>query len=267
MRKGPLLIGLVFIGLASLWFVRSKTHSDNTTAKILRVGVTAGPHAMIMEQVKKEAKKQGLEIRVVEFNDFLLPNEALQHGEIDVNSYQHQPFLEEQLKSRGYSLIAISKTVLMPMGLYSQKLKRAQDIPDHAVISIPNDPTNEGRALILLEKMGLIKLKNQVNPTLLDITDNPKKLQIKELEAPTLVMTLPDVTAAVINTDWVVLAGMDPKKVLQSESTDSPYTNIMVIKKGFENRDDIKKLTGLYQSQVIKDYILKTFEGAVVPAW
>jgi D-methionine transport system substrate-binding protein len=155
----------------------------------------------------------------------------------------------------------------MPIGLYSQSIKNIHDIPDHAVIAIPNDPTNEGRALILLEQIGLIKLKNQVNLTILDIIDNPKKLQIKELEAPTLVMTLPDVTAAVINTDWVVLAGMDSKTVLASESIDSPYANIIVVRKGYENNEDVKKLVAIYQSQEIKDFILKTFDGAVVPAW
>lgn len=269
MKKSFILASAILVALAGIWFIRSKKPSSlkSLGEKTLRVGVTAGPHAMIMERVKFEAVKQGLKLEIVEFNDFLMPNEALNQEEIDVNIYQHQPFLQEQLKTRGYSLVNVAKSVLMPMGLYSQSIKKVQDIPDQAIIAIPNDPTNEGRALIFLEQLGLIKLGDQTNPTLFDIIENPRNLQIKELEAPTLVMTLPDVDAAIINTDWIVLAGVDPKTALATESVESPFANIIVVKKGCENNEDIKKLIKIYQGPEVRDFIIKTFGGAVIPAW
>ncbi|WP_032112379.1 MetQ/NlpA family ABC transporter substrate-binding protein [Candidatus Paracaedibacter symbiosus] len=241
-----------------------------SSAFAFKVGVTAGPHAMIIQQVKEKAAKKGLnlDIQIVEFNDFILPNEALNEGELDANSYQHQPFLDEQSKLKGYQLTSVAKTVLMPMGLYSDKLKGLSEMKEGAKIAIPNDPTNGGRALKLLEANGFLKLKPDVAlPSLLDITDNPKKLKIIELEAPQLPRCLPDVDAAVINTDWILLAGMDPKTALAVESEDSPYTNIIVVQTAKKDDKDVKEFVDLYQSKEIKDYIDKEFKGAVLVAW
>lgn len=233
----------------------------------LRVGVTAGPHAMIMEKVKELATEDGLKIDVVEFNDFILPNAALAEGDLDLNSYQHQPFLDDQVKTKGYNLVAMAKTVLMPLGIYSSKLKSINALQEKAKVAIPNDPTNGGRALLLLQQVGLIKLKNQTLPTLLDISENPKQLEIIELEAPQLPRSLADVDAAVINTDWIVLSGMDPATALVTEDKDSPYANIIVIKAGRENEEEIRKIIDIYHSQEIRDYIATQFKGTVVPAW
>lgn len=261
--------GLVVVLLVSVMgfvyaLLRPSPPSDHHT---LRVGVTAGPHAIIMEQVKIEAKKHGLNLKIIEFNDFMLPNAALAQGDIDVNSYQHQPFLEEQVKALGYPLKGIAKTVLMPMAVYSRSVKTIQEIPDHSVITIPNDPTNGGRALLLLAQLGLIRLKNVSNPKVVDITENPKHLIIKELDAPSLPITLEDAAAAVINTDWVFLAGIDPDIAIAAETANSPYANIIAVRQGHEQDNRIQTFIKIYQSPEIKDFIAHTFKGSVIPAW
>ncbi|RZI45356.1 MetQ/NlpA family ABC transporter substrate-binding protein [Candidatus Finniella inopinata] len=262
-----IFLGLLVIGVGIFGVLRKPARTSLSPEQPLKVGVTAGPHARIMEHVKSEAKKQGLDIEIIEFNDFMLPNEALNQGEIDVNCYQHQPFLDEQVKARGYKIHSIAKTVLMPMGLYSQSVKSAKDLPEGSVIGIPNDPTNAGRALQFLEQIGLIRLNSVKNPTVLDIMANPKQLKIKELDAPTLAMTLPDVTAAVINTDWVVSARLDPKSSLAIESPDTPYTNVLTVRIGQEKDSRIQKLVAIYQSDETKSFIIKTFQGVVIPGW
>ena len=233
----------------------------------LSIGVTAGPHAVIMEEVKKEYAKKGFTLKIIEFNDFILPNAALSQGDIDANSYQHQPFLDEQVKSRGYKIISAAKTIVLPLGIYSSRHKSLDLIPTGAKIAIPNDPTNGGRALLLLKKAGLLELKQQGNPSILDITQNPKKLKIVEIEAPQLPRTLNDVDFSVINTDWVLVAGLDPSKAVYREGVDSPYANIIVIRKGDETRADIQALLAVYKSKHIREFILKYYRGAVLPAW
>jgi D-methionine transport system substrate-binding protein len=232
-----------------------------------KVGVTAGPHAIIMEKIKDIAQKKNFDIQVIEFNDFILPNSALDNKELDVNSYQHKPFLIAQNDSRGYKIVAIAETVLMPLGIYSKKLQKISDCKEGAKVTIPNDPTNGGRALKLLEKAGFIKLKAVENPTILDIIENSKNLKIQEIEAPQLPRTLDDTDLSIINTDWVLLAGLDPKTALLTEGTDSPYVNVLAVRQGDESRDDIKTFIELYRSPEIKKFIEETFKGAVLPAW
>lgn len=236
-------------------------------SKGVRVGVTAGPHAIIMEKVKSIAATQGVKIDVIEFNDFILPNTALAEGDLDLNSYQHQPFLEEQIKIKAYPLMSVGKTVIMPMGIYAQNLTALHEIPDRAKIAIPNDPTNGGRALLLLQQAGLIGLKPNPIPSVLDIVANRKQLEIIELEAPQLPRTLSDVTAAVINTDWIVLSGMDPAAALIVEGKDSPYANVLVVKRGRENDPSIQKIVEIYHSDEIKKFVNEKFKGAVLAAW
>jgi D-methionine transport system substrate-binding protein len=241
--------------------------SISSNALALKVGVTSGPHAIIMKEVEKEAKKEGLEVKIVEFNDFILPNESLADGSIDANSYQHLPFLEETVKNKGYKIISIAKTIILPLGIYSHNHKSLGDLIDGAKISIPNDPTNGGRALLLLEKLGMIKLKASQNPSVLDIVDNPHKLQIVEIEAPQIPRILEDVDYGVTNTDWILTAGMNPSDALAREDKDSPYANIIAVRAGDENRTDIKKLISIYHSKVIKDFINNKFKGAVMSVW
>lgn len=234
----------------------------------LKVGVTAGPHAMIMEKVKEEAEKQGLHIESVEFNDFILPNVALEEGDLDANSMQHLPYLISQNSMKGFTLTSIGKTVLMPMGIYSHKISKLSDLSNDAKVGINNDPSNGARALKLLEKNGIIKLKEGVEaPSILDIVDNPKNIQIIEIEAPQVLRSLDDLDCAITNTDWVVLAKMDPKSALVQEDKDSPYANIIAVKENRKNEADLKKLVEIYQSQPVKDYIITEFKGAVIPAF
>lgn len=233
-----------------------------------KVGVTAGPHALIMQQVKEKAAKEDFDIQIIEFNDFILPNEALNEGELNANSYQHQPFLQEQINLKNYKISAVAKTILLPMGIYSNTYKVLSELPEGAKVAIPNDPSNGGRALLLLQANGLITLKAGVAlPSLLDIIDNPKRLKIIELEAPQLPRSLPDVAAAVINTDWVLLAKMDPKTALVTEAKESPYANLIVVKDDQKNSEDVKKFVRLYQSPDIKAYIEAQFKGYVLAAW
>ena len=234
----------------------------------VKVAVTAGPHAIIMDKVKRLAYIEGVLVEVIEFNDFVTPNRALADGDVDANSMQHMPYLDEQIKARGYDFKVLGKTVLMPLGVYSKHHKSLAEIPQGAKISIPNDPTNGGRSLLLLAKLDLIKLKNDVdNPSVLDIVENKKNLQIIEIEAPQLPRSLEDVAAAVINTDWVVLADIDPKSAIAMEDKDSPYVNVIVVKSGKESDEKLQTLMKIYQSYEIKEFIKDKFKGAIIPGW
>lgn len=239
----------------------------NAIAAPFKVGVTAGPHTQIMEKVKEVAAKEGLEVKIIEFNDFILPNQALNQKELDANCYQHKPFLNEQIKSRGLKLVDIGETVLMPLRAYSKKIKDINLLRNKAVIAIPNDPTNEGRALLLLKKAGLIELRDNENPSVADISSNPKQLKILEVEAPQLPRTLDDVDLCIINTDWVLLAGLDPALSLIQEDAKNPYVNIIVVRAEDKERADVKVFLKAYFSDAVKTYIRETFKGAVVPAW
>lgn len=236
-------------------------------ANALKLGVTAGPHAVIAEEVKKNAKEEGLDIEIIEFNDFILPNAALDAGEIDVNSYQHQPFLDEQVKTRHYKIVSLAKNIVLPLGVYSNKHKSLDEVNSGDIIAIPNDPTNGGRALFLLEKAGLITLKDTNTPTILDIVDNHKNLKIIEIEAPQIPRTLNDVDYGITNTDWILVAGIDPSTALIREDKDSPYTNIIAVREENRDKEEIKKFIKLYQSAKIKNFINEQFKGAVIAAW
>ncbi len=184
-----------------------------------------------------------------------------------LNSFQHQTFLDEQIKVRGYKLVTIAKTILLPIGAYSKTYKNIQDLPDGAKIAIPNDPTNGARSLLLLQKAGLIDFKPMEAPSVLNIVKNTKNLKILELESPQLPRALDDLAMAVINTDWVLSAGLDPHSAIFREDSNSPYANIIVIRQGDENRVDIQTLVQAYHSQATRDFIESTFKGAVIPAW
>ena len=238
----------------------------------LKIGVTAGPHLEIMEYLKPKAKEQGLTLKIVEFNDFILPNRALAEGDLDANSYQHQPFLDEQIKDRGYKLVSVGKTILLPLGVYTKKknIHQLSDLKPKARVAIPNDPTNGGRALLLLAKEGVITLKPGagITPSKLDIAENPKKLKFIELEAPQIPRSLDDVDVGIINTDWALLAGLNPEKdTIAHEGTDSPYANIVVVR--LEDRDSakVKQFLAIYQTDETKAFIQKKFGSAIIPAW
>lgn len=223
-----------------------------------------------MDFVAKEAAKQGLKVKVVEFNDYIQPNIALEQKELTANSYQHQPFLDNMVKERGLHLTSIGKTILLPMGLYSNKYKDLTKVPEGASVAIPNDPTNGGRALLLLQQAGLLKLKDGGSPksTVNDIVDNPKKLQIKELEAAQIARSLNDVDIACVNTNYALASGLNPlKDAVVVESKDSPYANVFVVRDADKDDPTIKKLLSIYQSPETKKFIEDTFKGSIIPAF
>jgi len=239
-------------------------------AETLKIGVTPGPHAQILEKVKPIAAKDGIDLTVLEFSDYVIPNQALSQGDLDVNSFQHQPYLDNQAKDRGYDIVSVAKTVIFPMGVYSKKVKFLDELQPGSKVAVPNDPTNGGRALLLLQDKRLIKLKDGagLKASPLDIVDNPKKLQIVELDAAQLPRSLDDVTVAVINTNYALESGLDPTKdAIAREASESPYANIIVVRKADKDKPWVAKLVKAYQSDEVKEFIIDKFKGAVVPAW
>ena len=238
--------------------------------KPLKIGVTPGPHAQIMEVVKKVAEKDGLKIQVVEFSDYVQPNVALHQGDIDINSFQHLPFLENMVKDRKYDLVMLAKTFTFPMGIYSKKIKNIKELKDGAVIAIPNDHTNGGRALLLFEKAGLIKLKPGLGhkASVVDIVENPRKFKIRELEAAQIPRTLEDMEIAAINTNYAMSAGLVPAKdALILEDSSSPYANILAVRGKDKDNPLYKKFLKAYQSEEVKKFVTEQFKGSVIVAW
>jgi D-methionine transport system substrate-binding protein len=243
------------------------SHDKNT----LKIGTIAGPETELMEVAQQVAKnKYNLDLEIVEFTDYIQPNAALNDGSIQANMFQHQPYLEQQIKDRQYKLIAIGKTFVYPMGIYSSKVKAPQEIPTGAIIAIPNDPSNEGRALLLLQKAGLIHLKASAGlfATPNDIEKNPKKLVFKELDAAQLARSLPDVTAAAINTNYAIPSGLSPMTdAIFHEGPDSPYANIIVIRSDAQNDPRMKQLVSAFQSDEVLSAAKKIFNDQAIPAW
>ncbi len=238
--------------------------------KPLKVGVTAGPHAEIMDAVKKVAEKDGLKIQIVEFNDYVQPNVALSQGDIDVNSFQHQPYLDNMVQDRKYDIVSVAKTVIYPMGIYSKKVKSLSELQPGATIAIPNDPTNGGRALLLLEKQGLIKLKAGagLKAAAADIAENPKNFKIKELDAAQVPRSMEDVELAAINTNYAMTAGLVPNKdALAIEDGNSPYANVIAVRSKDKDNPAITKLIKAYQSEDVKKFIDEHFKGSVIATW
>ncbi|WP_286209029.1 MetQ/NlpA family ABC transporter substrate-binding protein [Azospirillum sp. A1-3] len=240
------------------------------SAETIKVGVTAGPHAQILEAVKPIAAKDGLDIQILEFTDYVIPNQALAGGDLDANSFQHQPYLDNQVKDRGFDLVSVGKTVVYPIGIYSKKVKSLDELQPGAKVAIPNDPTNGGRVLLLLQAKGLIKLKDggTLKASPIDIVENPKKLEIVELDAAQLPRSLDDVTVAAINTNFALEAGIDPvKDAIAREAADSPYANVIAVRKADKDKPWVAKLVKAYQSPEVKEFILTKFKNAVVPAF
>jgi D-methionine transport system substrate-binding protein len=236
----------------------------------LVVGVTAGPHEQILEKVKEVAAKDGLEIEIEVFTEYVMPNVALDESDLDVNSFQHKPYLEQFKKDRGLDLTDIATTVNFPMGIYSTGIKDIKDLKNGDKVGLPNDPTNGARSLQLFELAGLIKLKEGAgaNATLKDIEENEKNLEFIELEASQIPRQLEELAAAAINTNFAVEFGFVPTEdSIFIEPGDSPWVNTLVVRT--ENKDDpvLKKLIKAYHSDEVKQFIDETFEGSVVPSW
>ena len=272
MRKFLALAATVILGGALLI---AGCGNDNKQAasdgkQVLKIGATAVPHAEILEQVKPILAKGGIELKITEFTDYNTPNLALGDKEIDANFFQHVPYMEEFAKAHKLDLVSAGGVHLEPMGLYSRKIKDLKDLPKGAKIAIPNDPTNGGRALLLLQKQGLITLKDSTNilSTVQDITANPNEYQFVELEAAQVPRSLDDVALAAINTNFALNAGLNPgKDALAIETNDSPYVNIVTVLKGNENDPRIKKLMAALHSPEIIKFIQEKYQGAIVPAF
>ena len=236
----------------------------------LKVGATPVPHAELLNLVKEDLKTEGVDLKVVEFTDYVTPNLALAEGELDANFFQHFPYLEKFSNERGLNLVSAGKVHVEPLGVFSQKIKDIKDLPNKATIAIPSDPSNGGRALILLHNSGVIKLNDPTNlyVTEFDIVENPKKLKFKPIEAAQLPRVLPDVDAAVINGNYALEAGFSPvEDSLLLEGAESPYANIIAVKSGDESKEDIQKLLKALQSKKVSDYIGANYKGGVVPAF
>ena len=240
--------------------------------KDIQVGVTQGPLAEIAQFVADQARTQGIDVEIISYNDFMKPNEALAARAIHINIYQHEPFLKYDMNEHAYAFDVRGKAVLMPMCLYgSSNIKTFAGIPVGAKILIPADPTNNSRALLLLQAAQLITLSTSDNPTRKDVLNNPKKLRIVEVEAPLIPRLLrDDGDIAVINSDWAMLDDLNPKDALFTEDAESStYENLMVVRKN-ENPDVLKKIDAfiaMYQSEAVKHFIRDRFKGAVIPAW
>ncbi|MGB3812537.1 MAG: MetQ/NlpA family ABC transporter substrate-binding protein [Shinella sp.] len=239
-------------------------------AEDIKVGVTPGEHAQIMEKVKEVAAKKGLNIEILEFSDYVVPNQALADGDLNANSFQHQPYLDNQIADRGFDLVSVGKTITTPMGVYSKKVKSLGEIADGATVAIPNDPTNGGRALLVLAKEGLIKVNPEaglkVGPA--DVTENPKNIQFSELDAAQLPRSLEDVDAAVINTNYALEAGLHPNSdAIAIEGSESPYANLIVVRNADKDASWAKTLVEAYHDDSIKAFINEEFKGALIPSW
>lgn len=235
--------------------------------KPLKIGVTAGPHAQIFEQVKKIAERDGLKIQIVEFSDYIQPNAALASGDLDANSYQHKPFLDQQVKDRGYKIVSVGYTVNFPIGIYSKKVKSLAELKEGARFGIPNDPTNGGRVLLVLQDKGLIKLRPEagLKATPLDVVDNPKKLRFVELDAAQLPRSLDDLDASAINTNYALTAGLTPgKDAIAQENAKSPYVNLIAVREQDKDKPWVAKLVKAYQSDEVRKYVQAEFKGAVL---
>ncbi|MFD2609676.1 MetQ/NlpA family ABC transporter substrate-binding protein [Deinococcus taklimakanensis] len=240
------------------------------SAGTLRVGASPVPHAEILNFVKPILAKQGVELKVQEFTDYVTPNVALGEGSIDVNFFQHVPYLNSFQKDRPLGIVAGAKVHVEPIGVYSRRVKQLRDLKSGATIAIPNDPSNSGRALKLLEQAGLIRLKPNagINATVRDISTNLKKLKFRELDAAQLPRALGDVDAAVINTNYALEAGLNPlKDALKLEGKQSPYANVLATKPATLKNPDYLKLVAALRSPEVRAFILKKYNGAVVPAF
>jgi len=240
-------------------------------AETLRVGVTPGPHAEIMEVVAEvAAAEQGLTLEILEFSDYVVPNTALADGELHLNSFQHQPYLDNQVRDRGFDLVSVAPTVVFPMGFYSSRFDSFEAVPDGATIAIQNDPTNGGRSLLLLQSAGLLTLAEGtgLTPSILDIAENPRNFRLIELDAAQLPRSLDDVEVAAVNTNYAVEAGLDPNEdAILREGSESPYMNVIAVRAEDAEAEWVERFVAAYHSEPVRAFVAERFQGAVVPGF
>lgn len=251
---------------------KPKTEST-TDDKTIKVGASPTPHAEILAEAKKILEKEGYTLEIVEYNDYVLPNTALDSGELDANFFQHKPYLDDFNKEKGTNMVSAGATHFEPFGLYAGKTASIADLAEGATIAVPNDATNEARALLLLEAQGLIKIKEDagLSATKIDIVENPLNLNIQEIEAAQIARSLPDVDLAAINGNYAIQGGLNVSDALAVESSDSlaatTYANIIAVNEGDENSEKIQALVKALQSDEIRKFIEEKYSGAVVPTF
>lgn len=266
--KKILSLLLTIVVISTLSGCGAKKEGATSEKKIIKVGASPVPHKEILEIVKPILAKEGYTLEIVEFTDYVTPNTALSEGQLDANFFQHVPYLQSFSKERNLDLDYTVKVHIEPMGLYSNKYKNLNDLKSGAEIAIPNDPTNGARALRILEKAGLLKLKSGELISKLDITENPKNFKITEIDAPQLPRVLKELDAAVINSNFAIEANLNPTKdSLAIESKDSPYANVLAVRKKDKNKPYIEALSKALNSPEVKKFIEDKYKGNIVPAF
>ena len=237
----------------------------------VRVGIMSGEDEDVWRAVAANAARHGITVKITTFSDYTQPNEALAQHDLDANSFQHKPYLDAQIAARHYEIVPVGFTYVQPIGLYSHKVKSVDALPQNATIGVPNDPSNEGRALLLLQANKLIKLRPDVGllPTARDIADNPKHIQIKELDAGIVGRAIDDLDAAVVNTDWAIKAGIKipQERIAQEKVPGNPYRNFIAVNVKDANAPWVKTLVDSYQQTNVASAILTVYHGATLPAW
>lgn len=247
------------------------TQPAHAAGQTIRVGIMSGEDEDVWRAVAANAAKQGVTVKVTTFSDYTQPNEALAQRDLDANSFQHKPYLDAQISARHYDIVPVGFTYVQPIGLYSRKVKSVAELPQNAAIGVPNDPSNEGRALLLLQANGIIKLREGVGllPTARDIASNPKHVQIKELDAGIVGRAIGDLDAAVVNTDWAIKAGIKipQERIAQENVTGNPYRNFIAVNAKDAQAPWVKTLVQSYQQANVASAILTVYHGATLPAW
>ena len=252
---------LILISFCALFCACSKPKGE------LRVAASSVPHAQILEAIKPDLKAQGITLTILVTDDYNMPNRALAQNEVDANFFQHRPFLDEQVAQFHYPIESLAKVEIEPMGIYSAKISSLDHLKNGALIALPNDPTNEGRALFLLKKAGLLELNTRsLSATPLNISKNFKNLKFIEIDAAMLPRTLQDVDAAAVNTNYALEAQLSPESALILEGADSPYVNILAIRTGDADRADLLALKAALTSEKVEHFLKEQYHGAVLPA-
>lgn len=268
---------LPLIGLASVLTLtacndqNTTNESQQTDNNQITIGVIAGAETQVAEVAAKIAKEEyNLNVKFIIFSDYITPNAALEEGSIDLNAFQHKPYLDQQMKDRGYKFAIAGNTLVYPIAAYSNKIKSITELKEGDQIAVPSDPTNLARSLMLLEKQGLLKLKEgaDLTATVLDIASNPKKFKIVELEAPQLPRSLDDVSLAIINNTYASSINLSPEKDgIFVEDKNSPYVNLMVAREDNVNTKAVQDFVKAYQSEKVYQAAQKIFKGGVVKGW
>lgn len=248
-------------------------NQNNSDLEVIKVGASVTPHAEILAEVKEVLAEQGYDLQVVEYNDYVLPNTALEAGDLDANFFQHQPYLDDFNAENNTHLVSVAAVHFEPFGLYAGKTASLDDLAEGASVAVPNDTTNEARALLLLEAQGLIKLKEGagLTATVLDVEENPLNLDIKEIEAAQIVRSLQDVDIAAINGNYAAEGGLDVADAIAVEAFDSlaadTYGNVIAVKEGNEDSEKTKALVEAVLSDKVREFIKDTYGNAVIPVF